>query len=196
MKRLVFLVPLALFAIAMGYFALGLGRDPAKLPSTLIGKALPAFDLPPVSDLSPGLADRDFQGRGNGDSGARLLNIWGSWCTACLVEHPFLMELARAGEIEIMGIDWKDAPGAGAAWLARHGNPFTRIGDDAEGRTAIDLGVTGAPETFIIDAQGRIRHKVVGPLGPATWQTEIAPLLQQLRAAAANEPAEGSADAR
>lgn len=188
MKRLIFLAPLALFVIALGYFALGLTRDPSKLPSALIGQKLPAFDLPPISGRSPGLSDRDFSAR------PKLLNIWGSWCTACAVEHPFLMDLARSGAIEILGIDWKDPPGAGEQWLARHGNPFMRIGDDASGRTAIDLGITGAPESFLVDAQGRIRHKIVGPLDPVVWSTEIEPLLRQLQAEAAAGATKGPAN--
>ncbi len=190
MKRLVFLVPLALFVIALGYFALGLTRDPAKLPSTLIDRPLPDFDLPPIAGRTTGLRSADFHG------GPKLLNIWGSWCTACVVEHPFLMELARVSEVPIMGVDWKDAPGAGEKWLARHGDPFTRIGDDPSGRAAIDLGVTGAPETFVVDARGRVRHKIIGPIGPAIWAGEIEPLLRQLRAEAAADTTQGATDVR
>jgi len=108
-----------------------------------------------------------------------LLNIFASWCPPCRIEHPLLMELAARDEIPIMGLNWKDPPGKGTAWLQKLGDPYTLIGDDANGRAAIEFGVTGAPETFIIDKRGRIRYKQVGPITPQIW--DIAPIIKELR---------------
>ncbi|WP_282009036.1 DsbE family thiol:disulfide interchange protein [Brevundimonas aveniformis] len=175
-RRLLFFVPVVALAVLAGLLWLGLGRDPEALPSTLIDRPLPAFELAPVrTGEDHGLATTDFTGR------PMLLNVFASWCVGCRVEHPFLMELAGRGVV-IQGLDWKDPPGAGAAWLAEHGDPYARVGDDPDGRTGIDLGVSGAPETFIVDARGRVRHRHVGPITPEVWETELRPILQRLEA--------------
>ena len=175
-RRLLFFVPVLALAVLAGLLWLGLGRDPEALPSTLIDRPLPTFELAPVrTGEDHGLATADFTGR------PMLLNVFASWCVGCRVEHPFLMELAERGVV-IQGLDWKDPPGAGAAWLAEHGDPYARVGDDPDGRTGIDLGVSGAPETFIVDARGRVRHRHVGPITPEVWETELRPILQRLEA--------------
>lgn len=175
MQRLVFILPLIAFAALFAYFSLGLQRDPSLIPSVLINKPVPTFNLSAIEGREVGLSSDDLKGE------VSLVNFWGSWCIACRIEHPLLMELAAAGEIPIYGIDWKDPPGAGAAWLAQFGDPYTKIGDDADGRVAIDFGITGAPETFVIDQKGRIRYKQVGPITEQIWEEDIAPIIEELR---------------
>jgi len=175
MGRLIFILPLMAFVALLAYFAIGLQRDPSTIPSVMINKSAPAFDLPAIKGREVGLSSDDLQGE------VSLVNFFGSWCISCRIEHPLLMELAREGEIPIYGIDWKDPPGAGAAWLEQHGDPYTKIGDDADGRVAIDFGITGAPETFIIDRKARIRYKQTGPITPQIWEEDIAPVIRMLR---------------
>ncbi|MEC9340475.1 MAG: DsbE family thiol:disulfide interchange protein [Pseudomonadota bacterium] len=176
MNRLLAAVPVIGLLGLAAMLGVGLTQDPQKLPSTLIGQTVPPFDLPPIAPDIPALAHTAFQGQ------VSLLNVFGSWCTSCLVEHPVLLSLARRGAVPIYGLDWKDEPGAGAAWLARHGNPYTAVGDDASGRVALDLGVTGAPETYVIDAAGIIRHKQIGPITDTVWRETLEPLVTRLRA--------------
>ena len=175
MKRLGFYFPILLFAGVVIYMAIGLTLDPKRLPSTLINKPVPAFTLPPIEGFDRGFTSEDLKGE------VSLVNIWGSWCIACIVEHPLLMDLAQRNVIPIYGIDWKDPPGAGSAWLMQEGNPYTRVGDDADGRVSIDFGVTGAPETFIVDQAGRIRYKYIGPITPKAWNEIILPIIEELR---------------
>ncbi len=175
MKRLGFYMPIALFAGIVVYLAIGLTLDPNKLPSMLIDKPVPEFDLAAIDGFDQGFSSSDLKGK------VSLVNIWGSWCVACIIEHPLLMELAKNNTIPIYGIDWKDPPGAGAAWLQKEGNPYTLIGDDADGRVAIDFGVTGAPETFIVDKEGRIRYKYIGPITTEVWNEIILPVVEELQ---------------
>lgn len=172
MKRLVFILPLVLFAGLAVAFWVGLQRDPSKLPSQLIDRPVPEFSLPPVTAGLPGLTSADLQGE------PALLNVFASWCVPCRLEHPVLTRLSEEG-VPIHGLDWKDD--AGAAWLAEHGDPYRRAGDDRTGRTGIDLGVTGVPETFVVDRHGRVRYKHVGPLTPDDWKQTIGPLMRKLR---------------
>ncbi|MEE2691882.1 MAG: DsbE family thiol:disulfide interchange protein [Pseudomonadota bacterium] len=177
MKNIFVIAPLVVFAAIAGAFAVGLTRDPSAIPSTLIDRPLPEFDLPPIEGYDKRLAAADLKGE------VSLLNVFGSWCVSCHVEHPFLMQIAAAGEVPIHGLNWKDKPGDGAAWLARLGNPYDRIGDDPEGRVIFDLGVTGAPETFVIDKEGRVRYKHVGPVTPEVWEKTLRPLIEKLKRA-------------
>ena len=163
-----FWVPATALAALVVLFAIGLTRDPSKIPSPLIGKPAPAFNLPTPEG---GRLDVDSL-RGQ----VVLVNFWASWCTPCLQEHPLLMELARSG-VKIVGMNYKNDPEAARQWLARHGNPFSVIARDEDGRVGLDWGVYGVPETFVLDASGIIRHKHVGPLTRAAWQAELAPLL-------------------
>jgi len=177
MKNVFVLAPLAVFAAIAGAFAVGLTRDPSAIPSALIDRPLPEFDLPPIQGFQQGLASADLKGE------VSLLNVFGSWCVSCHIEHPVLMQLAASGAVPIRGLNWKDKPGDGAAWLARLGNPYDRIGDDPEGRVIFDLGVTGAPETFVIDKEGRVRYKHTGPITPEVWEKTLRPLIEELRKA-------------
>jgi len=167
--------PVAVFVVLAIALAFGLKNDPAALPSVLVGKPAPIFALGPVRANDTGFSTADIAGK------VAVINIFGSWCSACRIEHPTLMDLAAQG-VKIHGIDWKDAPADGAAWLVRFGDPYARVGSDESGRFALELGVTGAPETFIIDKAGRIRYKLVGPITPELWRDEMAPLIAQLEA--------------
>ncbi len=175
MRRFLVLLPLLLFAGVGVFFAYGLKRDPSNIPSQLINRPLPHFELAAIEGRDEGLASMDFGGE------VMLLNVFASWCLSCQIEHPVLMELSRQNAVPIHGLNWKDKPGDGKAWLDRLGNPYTRIGDDWNGRVAIDLGVTGAPETFVIDRNGRVRYKFIGPITPQAWEEELAPLIEELR---------------
>lgn len=174
MKRFLLLLPLLLFAGVIAAFGLGLTRDPSQIPSQLIDRPLPAFSLPPLLADTPGLSNTALTGE------PKLLNVFASWCAACPQEHPVLTRIAREG-VPIYGIDWKDTPADGSAWLAKFGNPFGRVGSDPAGRTGIDLGVTGVPETFVVDAAGRVRYKHIGPISPEDWEQKIKPMLAELR---------------
>ncbi len=175
MRRLVFLAPVALLVLVLIGFGVGLRRDPSILPSQLIGKPLPAFSLPPLSPDRTGLATADLAGE------PVLLNVFASWCVACRVEHPTLMRLKAQG-VNIAGLDWKDEPADGAGWLGQNGDPYARTGNDRTGRAGIDLGVSGVPETFVVDRKGRVRYRQVGPITPEVWAETIEPLMAKLRA--------------
>lgn len=174
MNRFMLLIPLAVFAVIGLFFAFGLTRDPSRIPSMLIDRPLPEFSLPPIEGFEAGLASKDLIGD------VSMVNVFGSWCVSCLIEHPVLMELTESNAVPIYGLNWKDKPGAGAAWLKRYGNPYRLVGDDPEGRVIIDLGVTGAPETFIIGKDGRVRYKHVGPITGEVWKKTLAPLIDEL----------------
>ena len=174
MSRVIFLAPLALFLVIAIYFTAGLKREPSFLPSMLIDQPTPQFSLPPIEDFEQGLSTKDLNGK------VSLINIFGSWCVACQVEHPLLMKIKADGGPPIYGIDWNDKPGAGTAWLQRFGNPYERVGDDADGRVAIEFGVTGAPETYLIDKMGRIRHKHIGPITEDDWRDLFVPMIKEL----------------
>ncbi len=177
--RLSTVVPVAAFAALAAVFAvylyqIGTGeKDAAAVPSALIGKPAPAFDLPPIEGMAGGLGTADLKGA------AALVNVFASWCPPCRQEHPLLMRLARAG-VPIYGINIKDEPAAARAFLDRLGNPYRRIGADRSGRVAIDWGVYGYPETFVLDRSGRIRYKHVGPILAHDLETRILPLLEEL----------------
>jgi cytochrome c biogenesis protein CcmG/thiol:disulfide interchange protein DsbE len=158
--RLLVWAPVLLFAVVGILLAIGLTRDPETLPSVLVGKPAPAFSLPPI----PG---RDEQGFASGDLGGRpmLVNVFASWCLPCRAEHPLLSRLAETGVV-IQGINYKDRPEDVRAWLAELGDPFEKVGSDQSGRVGIDWGVYGVPETFVLDREGRIVHRHVGPLQP------------------------------
>lgn len=175
-RRLPYLVPLAVFLLIAGYFFAGLQRDPSVLPSVLIDQPIPPLALDPIFGHDRGFSSDDLNGH------VSLVNVFGSWCVTCRIEHPFLMELKAAGAVPIYGIDWREKdPAAGARWLARYGDPYTLVGADPESRAAIAFGVTGAPESFIVDAGGVIRYKHVGPITPEIWEGTLWPIVQHLR---------------
>ncbi|HLY06833.1 MAG TPA: DsbE family thiol:disulfide interchange protein [Rhizomicrobium sp.] len=175
MRRLVVLLPLLFFAVLAGVFVRGLNRDPSLIPSVLIDKPLPSFHLPAVGAGDPGLASGDFRGH------PMLLNMFASWCVSCRDEHPLLLDLHARG-VPIAGIDWEDQAAAGTKYLRENGDPYARVGLDGSGRTGIDLGITGVPETFVVDRHGRVRYKQIGPIATADWENTIKPLMDKLRA--------------
>ena len=157
--RLWMLIPALGAAMVLAVFLLGLQRDDVqRLPSALIDKPVPVFTLEPLNDGQPGLSDADLKA-----PGVKLLNIWASWCGPCRVEHPQLMALAESG-VTLHGLNYKDEPDNARAFLAELGDPYTLIGADRSGRTGIEFGVYGVPETFVIDGTGTITYKHVGPL--------------------------------
>jgi cytochrome c biogenesis protein CcmG, thiol:disulfide interchange protein DsbE len=175
MKRLPYLIPLVLFLGLAGYFTASLlsGRDPHELPSALIDKQAPDFDLPAL--LGGGnVASAGLQGK------VAVVNFFASWCVPCRIEHPMLMRLATEDKIAIYGIAYKDKPEAAQKLVEETGNPYARIGLDQSGRTGLDFGVYGVPETYVIDKTGRIRKKFVGPLSPESVQNELLPLVHAL----------------
>lgn len=169
-----YLVPLAIFAVLGLLLAYGLNLDPRKIPSPLIGKPLPAFSLATVADPARKVGRDDLLGR------VYLLNVWASWCVACRQEHPFLNELARSKTVPIIGLNYKDKREDALAWLGSLGNPYELSLADNDGRLGIDLGVYGVPETFVIDKQGVIRYKQIGPITPEVWEQKLAPIMKEL----------------
>ena len=178
-KRLLYLLPALVFAVVAAYFVWGLvsGRDPRAVPSALIDKPVPQFELPLLegTDL-PGLSTADLK---TGE--VTLVNIFAAWCLPCRAEHPLLMELAEDPSIRLVGIDYRDDPEAGLKWLQELGNPYRRIGVDARGRAAIEWGSSGVPETFVIDRTGRVRYQHIGPIHQSQLDQTILPLLEELR---------------
>ncbi|TVR95940.1 MAG: DsbE family thiol:disulfide interchange protein [Rhodospirillales bacterium] len=175
--RLPFLIPLVVLAVIAAYFYVGLGRDPHVVPSVLIDQPVPDLALPPILGRDRGLTTADLKGE------VSLLNVFGSWCVACRVEHPLLMALAEQGVVPIHGVNWREpTPEAGPNWLDRLGDPYTLVGADPDSRAAIALGVAGAPETFVIDAAGMIRYKHTGPITPDDWERTLWPIIRKLQA--------------
>ncbi|NNG03741.1 MAG: DsbE family thiol:disulfide interchange protein [Inquilinus sp.] len=175
MRRLLYLLPLAVFGAVVAWMAVPLitGDDPRDLPSALIDRPAPDFALPGLPPAD-GLATADLGGE------VVLVNFFASWCVPCLAEHPLLTRLAREEGIIIHAVNYKDAPEAATGWLVRHGNPYARIGADRDGRVGIEWGVSGVPETFVVDRDGRIRKRYTGPLTPAQVEAELLPLLREL----------------
>jgi len=173
--RPIFLLPVAMFGLMALFFAWPLitGKDPSILPSVLIDRPAPPLDLPPLLDGIPGLDAQALKGK------VALVNLFASWCPPCQIEHPVLVGLARQGQA-IYGINYKDKPEEARAWLARLGNPYARIGIDASGRAGIEWGSYGVPETFVVDAQGKIRYRHVGPVTAEAWEKILAPIVKSL----------------
>jgi cytochrome c biogenesis protein CcmG, thiol:disulfide interchange protein DsbE len=173
--RPLFLLPMVGLLVLVAAFALGLRNDPSLVPSPLIGKPVPVFDLPPVDGRGLGLSSRDLQGE------VSLVNVFASWCVSCREEHPLLLRLKKSGFIPVHGLDYKDRPADAARWLARLGDPYTRTGADIDGRVAIDWGVYGVPETFVVDRRGIIVYKQVGPVTQDVLDRTLAPLIARLQ---------------
>lgn len=169
-------LPLVLFIVLVGFFAKGLFLNPREVPSPFIGRAAPAFTLPLVGDANASFSPADMKGR------VWMLNIWAPWCVSCRQEHGFLMQLAQSGRIPIVGLNWKDKAREAEALLARTGSPYVAVPEDLDGRVGIDYGVTGTPETYIIDQAGIVQLKHIGPIGPDVWQTKFEPKLKELGA--------------
>ena len=173
MKRIALFVPLVVFAILSLFLLKGLDRDPTELPSALVGEPFPTFTLPSLSDNQQLLTERDI------DSKVVLVNVWATWCFACRIEHPMLNQLAAEG-VNIIGLNYKDKNDQALQWLEQKGNPYLFNIVDAQGSLGFDLGVTGAPETYLVDASGTIRYRRVGVVDQRVWDDEFKVLYEQL----------------
>lgn len=167
-------LPLVLFVVLVGFFAKGLFLNPREVPSPFIGRNAPAFTLPLVGDASAAFSPADMKGK------VWMLNVWAPWCVSCRQEHPILMQIAQSGRIPIVGLNWKDKAREAEALLARTGSPYVAVPEDLDGRVGIDYGVTGTPETYLIDQAGIVRLKHIGPISPDVWQTKFEPALKEL----------------
>jgi cytochrome c biogenesis protein CcmG/thiol:disulfide interchange protein DsbE len=179
-RRWPYILPLVAVLALGGIFAKRLmdverGLDPNLIPTVLLNTPMPALDLPPLPGRGEGLNSEALKGQ------VYLVNIWGSWCVACLAEHPLLMRIAESGEIPIHGIAWRDDPDRALKWLGKHGDPYSLIGQDPNSKAAIAFGVVAAPETFLVDKQGIIRYKQTGPLTQEDWNSKVKPLIAQLK---------------
>ncbi len=173
--QLRYLVPLSLFVVLAIGLAIGLTRDPSQIPSVLIDQEVPAISLGPVADRPRGFSSADLKGE------VRLVNFFASWCVACRVEHPLLNQLTEDGTVPVYGINYKDKPEDARRWLERLGDPYVRSGADHDGRVGIDWGVYGLPESFVVDRDGRIVYKHIGPIRPEDLEETIMPLIEKLR---------------
>jgi len=173
MKR--FLLPLGIFILLVAFLAVGLRLDPREVPSPLVGKPAPAFELPILQKPDKRFVPGDMRGK------VWLLNVWASWCVSCRDEHPMLVALAKRGVIPILGLNYKDKSDEATAWLKQFGNPYDLSVVDADGRIGIDYGVYGVPETYLIDADGVIRYKQIGPITAAILEQKILPLAAALK---------------
>jgi cytochrome c biogenesis protein CcmG/thiol:disulfide interchange protein DsbE len=169
-------IPLALFVALAIFLAVGLTRDPREVPSPFIGRAAPAFKLERLHEPQLTFTPEEMRGK------VWLLNVWASWCVSCRQEHPILVDLARSKGVPIVGLDYKDERAEGLRWLERFGNPYSLSAFDGDGRVGIDYGVYGVPETFVIDKQGVIRYKQIGPVTPEALERTILPLVRKLEA--------------
>ena len=169
-----YLIPLGLFIVLAVFLAIGLNRDPHEVPSPLINKPAPAFSLPQLKEPGKTFSAADMRGK------VWILNVWASWCVACRDEHPLLLEYAKSGAVPIYGLNYKDQRADALAWLGELGDPYVLSAADLDGRVAIDYGVYGAPETYLIDQAGTIRFKQIGPVTQDVWNKQILPLVQEL----------------
>jgi cytochrome c biogenesis protein CcmG/thiol:disulfide interchange protein DsbE len=165
---------LAVFAALIVLLAIGLRLNPREVPSPLIGKAAPAFELPLLLSPDKKFSEKDMLGR------VWILNVWASWCPPCLVEHPVVTRIAKSGMAPVVGLNYKDAREEALPWLERNGNPYQLIAFDRDGRIGIDYGVYGVPETYVIDRQGVIRYKHIGPLSADVVREKLEPLVKEL----------------
>ncbi|MFG1377255.1 DsbE family thiol:disulfide interchange protein [Xanthobacter sp. VTT E-85241] len=174
-RLLLYVAPVVGFGGLASVFASRLGSDPSQLPSALIGKPVPAFSLPPVQGRTLGLSSGDLC------SEVSRVNVFAFWCVACRAEHPLFLHLAQDRTVPIHGLNYKDRPEDAAEWLGNLGDPYTRTGADRDGRVAIDWGVYGVPETFVVCADGRVAHKHIGPVTEQALTETILPLVERLR---------------
>ncbi len=169
-----FAIPLVIFIALVALLAVGLNLNPREVPSPLIGKPAPGFSLPLLHDADKNFSPKELQGK------VWLFNVWASWCVSCREEHPLLVEFARTGTVPVVGLNYKDKREDGQRWLARFGNPYLLSAFDADGRVGINYGVYGVPETYLIDKQGVIRFKQIGPITPEVLEKKIVPLAKEL----------------
>ena len=170
-----FLLPVGIFVVLVGFLALGLTLDPREVPSPLVGKPAPAFELPVLHQPDKRFAPGDMRGK------VWLLNVWASWCVSCRDEHPVLVALSKRGVMPILGLNYKDKGEDALRWLKQFGDPYQLSVVDADGRIGIDYGVYGVPETYLIDTEGVIRYKQIGPLTQAILDQKILPLAMALK---------------
>ena len=170
------LIPLLIFMVLLGFLGVGLSLKPREIPSPLINKPAPDFSLPTLDAPELKMSTQDLRGK------VWILNVWASWCVACRIEHPLLVEFAKTGAAPVYGLNYKDKRDDAIRWLGKFGNPYTRSLSDTEGLVGIDFGVYGGPETFVIDKTGVIRMKHIGPLTPEVLRDDIVPLLRKLGA--------------
>lgn len=173
MNRLALFIPLALFVGLSLVLLFGLDKDPTDLPSALVGEAFPVFNLPSLKDEQNVVTEQDFNGE------VVLVNVWATWCFACRIEHPMLNKLSEQG-VKIIGLNYKDQRAGALAWLAERGDPYQFNIFDAKGSLGIDLGVYGAPETYLVDADGIIRHRRVGVVDDRVWESEFRAIYEQI----------------
>jgi len=170
-----YFLPLAVLVVVVGFLGFGLKLDPREVPSPLIGKAAPPFSLPVLQEPAKTVSNTDLKGQ------VWLLNVWASWCVSCREEHPVLVELSKQNVVPIIGLNYKDQSDDARAWLKQFGNPYVMSLVDAKGNIGIDYGVYGVPETYLIDRDGVIRYKKIGPVTPDTVREKILPLVKQLK---------------
>lgn len=170
-----FLIPFGLFAVLVVFLGIGLTLDPREVPSPLIDKPAPAFELPTLLNPAATFSPQDMRGK------VWLLNVYASWCTSCRAEHLVITDLANRGEVEIVGLNYKDQPRDALNWLGKLGNPYITSVSDLHGRAGLDWGVYGVPETFLIDQQGIIRYKQIGPVTSEAVSEKILPLVRKLK---------------
>ena len=173
--RAIYLLPLLGVGVLGAFLFVGLGLNPREVPSPLIGKPAPTFDLPRLMQPEQRLTNADLQNK------VTLVNVWASWCVSCRVEHPLLVDLANSTDVNLIGLNYKDDPDDARRWLAQFGNPYSHSMVDRDGRMGIHWGVYGVPETFVVDSQGVVRHKHIGPLSLQDLTEDILPLVKQLR---------------
>jgi cytochrome c biogenesis protein CcmG/thiol:disulfide interchange protein DsbE len=166
-----FLAPVGVFIVLIVVFSIGLLRDPTELPSTFLDRSQPGFDLPTLKNPEQRVTSGDYSGQ------SVLVNVWATWCVGCRQEHDFLMQLAENQVIPIYGINWRDRRPDALRWLEQYGDPYVASGFDEDGRVAVDWGVYGAPETFLINPEGIVLYKHLGPLSTEVWQQEFVPRL-------------------
>ena len=169
-----YLLPLIAVVVFVPILWLGLQNDPRELPSQYIGKAAPRFSLPVLTDSTKRISAANLQGQ------VSIVNIWATWCVGCRAEHDFLMALSRRGDVPIYGIDWRDKKQDALNWLQQLGDPYVLTGYDEDGRVGIDWGVYGAPETFLINADGKVVYRYTGPLSWPVWEQEFVPRIAAL----------------
>ena len=177
MRRLVFLLPIAIVAVLVALFWIGLDpkRDKSMLPSALVGHPAPAVDLPGLADGAPRLTLTQFKGQ------LVAVNFFASWCLPCRAEHPLLQQITAELGVPVIGVAWKDKPEASRAFLAELGDPYAATGNDHNGRTGIDFGITGVPETFLIGADGTVLYRFAGPLSPEGLREQLAPVIAEAK---------------
>lgn len=186
------LLPVVIFVIVAGFFAMALrSGDPSLLPSTLVGKPVPSTSFPPIEGLEAqqGKPESGFTSADLAKGKISVVNYWASWCVPCIDEHPLLEQLKEATGIDVYGVNYKDQASAARRFLGRYGNPFTAVGTDADGRAAIDWGVYGTPETFVVNGKGDVIYKHVGPITDESLKSKLLPIIEKAKAEGAAAPA-------